>query len=432
MLEQPAFGHRLRALRLERGLSQAALAADGLSPGYLSRLESGARPPTERIVRYLAERLDVPVSAFETAQSQPSLAQVLASVTAAVTAATANDELTDDFADELAETLTEALRAGDQGNPALRWQALWLLARIRDGQGRHEEEMALLTDLAVLGDDQGAPELRARARTQLARCLQLLGDTSGARERAAEANVLSAGLPLADRAAALQALVSAEAESGRLAEARAHADELCELTGRAAGPLRIKALWAAATVRIRQADYRGAQEVLERALAELDSHEDLMLWLRLRLAAASLYLQITPPLTDRAAARLDEVDPLLDLIGTDLHKQQMLTLRAHLAFEEGRVRDARELCERMAEQPLRLSFRDRVRFEALRGQLLILDGRLAEGTQVLQELAEQAQGALHVELAAEIWRNLAKTLAGTYGQDGAAGQDAGTTGSVTR
>ncbi|HEX6469476.1 MAG TPA: helix-turn-helix transcriptional regulator [Streptosporangiaceae bacterium] len=450
MLEQPAFGHRLRALRLERGLSQAALAADGLSPGYLSRLESGARPPTGRIVRYLAERLDVPVSAFDTAQSHPSLAQVLASVTAAVTAATddartddsrtgdarAGDARAGDFADELAETLTEALRAGDQGNPALRWQALWLLARIRDGQGRHDEELALLTDLAALGDEQGAPELRARARTQLARCLQLLGDNTRAREYAAEAWALSAGLPAADRAAALQALVSAEAESGRLAEARAHADELCELTAPAAGPPHIKALWAAATVRIRQADHRGAREVLERALAELDSHEDLMLWMRLRLAAASLYLQITPPLTERAAARLDEVDPLLDLVGTDLHKQQMMTLRAHLAFEEGRVDDARELCERMAEQPLRLSFRDRVRFEALRGELLILDGRLAEGTRVLQELAEQAQGAQHVELAAEIWRNLAKTLAGTYGQGDADGRPAtgtsGTAGSVGR
>ncbi|WP_309051959.1 helix-turn-helix transcriptional regulator, partial [Streptomyces sp.] len=48
MLEQPAFGRRLKRLRRERGISQATLAGGGMSTGYLSRLESGARNPTER------------------------------------------------------------------------------------------------------------------------------------------------------------------------------------------------------------------------------------------------------------------------------------------------------------------------------------------------------------------------------------------------
>ncbi|MGN5376796.1 helix-turn-helix domain-containing protein [Streptomyces lasalocidi] len=59
MLHQPAFGRRLRKLRQARGLSQTALAGDGMSTGYLSRLESGARQPTERAVAYLAVRLDL-------------------------------------------------------------------------------------------------------------------------------------------------------------------------------------------------------------------------------------------------------------------------------------------------------------------------------------------------------------------------------------
>lgn len=46
MLQQSEFGPRLRALREKRGLSQAALAKGGISTGYLSRLESGARRPT--------------------------------------------------------------------------------------------------------------------------------------------------------------------------------------------------------------------------------------------------------------------------------------------------------------------------------------------------------------------------------------------------
>ncbi|MBB5078738.1 helix-turn-helix domain-containing protein [Nonomuraea endophytica] len=399
MLAQPAFGHRLRALRLERGLSQAALAAGGLSTGYLSRLESGARPPTARVVEHLAERLGVPVSAFDAAHEPQSLAQVLASVTSA--------EETGDPG----EALADALRADDRVNPALSWQAMWLLARIRGGQGRHDEELQLLHELVALSDSLGSPELRARSRTELSRCVQALGDNTRARDYAHEAYSLSPDLSTADRAGALQALVSAEAEAGRLAEARAHADELCEVTEQAGGTLFIKALWASATVRIRQGDYLGAQEALERALLGLDSRGDLQLWMRLRLAAASLYLQITPPLTDRAAARLDEVGPVLDLVGTDLHQQQLLTLRAHLAFEEGRIEQARELVERIGEVgELLLSFRDRIRFQALRSQLLILDGQVEEGNTALRTLATQAQEALNVELAAEIWKILATTL----------------------
>ncbi|MCZ0997915.1 helix-turn-helix transcriptional regulator [Streptomyces mirabilis] len=65
MLRQPAFGHRLKKLRTAQGLSQTALAGEGMSTGYLSRLESGARQPTDRAVGYLAGRLGLDVADFE-------------------------------------------------------------------------------------------------------------------------------------------------------------------------------------------------------------------------------------------------------------------------------------------------------------------------------------------------------------------------------
>src|SRR5262245_57044478 len=128
MLEQPAFGNRLRALRLERGLSQAALAAGGLSTGYLSRLESGMRSPTKRVVDHVAERLGVPVSAFDLAQPLPSLSEALARAVSAPEG------------DDVAEMLTQALHSDDNRNPVLRWQALWLLARLHGDRGQHSEE----------------------------------------------------------------------------------------------------------------------------------------------------------------------------------------------------------------------------------------------------------------------------------------------------
>ncbi|KJK33638.1 hypothetical protein UK23_45325 [Lentzea aerocolonigenes] len=402
MLTQPDFGMRLRALRLERGLSQVALAEGSMSTGYLSRLESGARPPTERVVEQLARKLGVPISAFEATDEAPSLAHLLAAATSA------SD-------DELVDSLADALQGDAKMDPALRWQALWLLARARGNQGRHQQEFELLTELCELSDELRTPALRVRARTRLSMCARLLGDAVSARRHAAEALSLADGLSITDRAAALHAIVSAEAESGRLQDARVHADELIGLTEQTGGTAHIEALWAAATVRVRQNDYAEAQVLLERALRELHGQDDLMLWLRLRLAAASLYLQITPALTDRARTRLDEVEAVVVLMGTELQKQQLLTLRAHLAFEEGRVDDARALCAELDDQQLQLSFRDMIRFQALRAQLQILAGQQAEGVQAMQELAAQVQESLNVELAADIWRGLAKVLAGTYG-----------------
>ncbi|GLZ38121.1 helix-turn-helix domain-containing protein [Actinokineospora sp. NBRC 105648] len=419
-MDNPTFGPRLRALRLERGLSQAALAEGGLSTGYLSRLESGARQPTERVLVHLSARLGVPLSAFE-GDDRPralSLAQVLAAVTSAMgTGAGGAQPVADDG---VAEVLQEALAAEESQDSALRWQALWLLAGIRSQQSRYDEENTLLAELVSLSDELASQELRARGRTRRSRCLRLLGDTGAARRLAQEAHELAAELPVDDRAAALHALISAEAEAGVLGEARAHADELCALTEDARGKRLVEALWASATVHIRQGDHANAQRALDRALEELDSHRDLTLWVRLRLAAASLHLQTAQPRTDRVRAVIAEVEPVVTRVGSELHQQQLRVLLAQLAFAEDRLEEAAALCAAVAADDLLLSFRDRIRFQALRGSLMLLDGRVEAGTALMHDLAGQAQQARNVELAAEVWRGLAKTLAKVYGLPAAA------------
>ncbi|TDC82873.1 helix-turn-helix domain-containing protein [Micromonospora sp. KC606] len=409
MLEQPTFGQRLRALRIKRGLSQAALAGDVISTGYLSRLESGARRPTVRVAEYLAERLNAPMTEFEAPPGETGRAAVQTSVVAPILAAVISGA-----DDDLADTLADALRTGEEWDPALRWEGLWLLAGARGRQGRHDDEHALFSKLVELSDELGIPTLQARARTQLSRCARIRGDNVAAREHAAEAHRVAAGISLGDRIAALQALVSVEAELGLFTEARTHVDELCALTEPAGDKHHAEALWAAATVRVRQNDHAGARALLERALNTLDSRRDLVMWLRLRLAAASLYLQGSPAVTGRARAVLEEVAPVVGLVGTELHQQQLLTLRAHLAFEEGRLDEARASCAQIGDEPALLSFRERIRFAALCGRLRIADGDREGGIEALQDLARQSESAHNVELAAEIWRVLAETLAAGY------------------
>ncbi|MBT2677297.1 helix-turn-helix domain-containing protein [Streptomyces sp. SD31] len=397
MVEQPAFGRRLRELRTERGLSQAAVAGDDMSTGYLSRLESGARQPTARVIAYLAERLRVDPSEFD----EPSVG----SVAEALALATSAD------GDEALQKLAAALELSPAVDPTLRWQALWLLAAAAARRGARQEEADLLDELVHTSEELMLPELQCRARAQLARCLRTLGEIPRALKAGQEACRLAYDhkLSVQDTGAALLTLVSVEAEAGRLSDARAHADDLVELVPEHAGTLRAEALWAAATVHFRQGDSAAARELLERALAEFDSRLDLVLWMRLRLAAASLYLQASPRQLDECRRRLDEAEPALSLLGTPVHHQEMLTLRVHLAFEEGRYADARAAHDELVLDDLRLTYRDRIRLDMLHNRLLILEGHAQQGVQQLRELAERAQQTSNIDLAAEIWRTLAET-----------------------
>jgi transcriptional regulator with XRE-family HTH domain len=59
-------GHRLKRLRLERGLSQRDLSSPGVSYAYISRIEAGARTPSVKALRMLAQKLQVSVEYLET------------------------------------------------------------------------------------------------------------------------------------------------------------------------------------------------------------------------------------------------------------------------------------------------------------------------------------------------------------------------------
>lgn len=405
MLEQPAFGQRLKELRKERGLSQAVLAGDAISTGYLSRLESGARRPTDHVLSYLLDRLRVDRTAFDV-PSGSSLARALS-----IAMSTENGEA--------AEHLIAVLAKVRDEDPFLRWQAMWLVSGYHRKRGQREEELACLEELSRIADELTLPELRCRAWTELARCLRATGDVPRAIELAENAWRLAreARLSTDDTSAALLTLVSVTAEAGSLAEARARADELIDLVEGRFDALSAEALWSASTVRLRQGDHEAARDFIERALATFDSHTDPTLWLRLRIAAASLYLQLTPPVTARARDCLEQVGSALPLVGTPLLEQESLVLRAQLAFLEGRHGDARRLLDEVERDSLRLAYRDRMRLQILDNRLLILEGQPERGINQLRELGEQARQDSNMGLAAEIWRVLAETLAEAYRAD---------------
>lgn len=66
------FGQRVRKLRTDQGISLRAIARQvGISPAYLSRIESGqTSPPAPSVIKALAETLGVePTNLFELSSS---------------------------------------------------------------------------------------------------------------------------------------------------------------------------------------------------------------------------------------------------------------------------------------------------------------------------------------------------------------------------
>src|SRR6266446_9207109 len=63
---QEGVGTRLKRLRVAQGFSQRDLSSPGVSYAYISRIEAGARTPSVKALRKLAQKLSVSVEYLET------------------------------------------------------------------------------------------------------------------------------------------------------------------------------------------------------------------------------------------------------------------------------------------------------------------------------------------------------------------------------
>ncbi|MEU8320649.1 helix-turn-helix transcriptional regulator [Nonomuraea sp. NPDC048881] len=398
MLEQPLFGRRLRQLRTERGLTLAALAGEGMSTGYLSRLESGARQPTERAITHLATQLGISPAAL-TQSTATSLAESL-------TLATGLSQ------DEGGQTLSDALKTSRGEDPLLRWQALWQVAEWRQWRQEYAEQRTCLDELATLSAQIGLPELQSRVLAALSRCMRSTGEIAGAVDAATHAYELAEreALPARVRASTLLALVSALAEAGRLPDAARHADELLTLADQVSGTLRAQAVWTVANIRIRQGDLDTGAELMNQAIDGFDGRDDLTLWMRLRLGAARLDLRADPPRTESARRRVTEVQAAMPFAGAPAIEQQLLAVRARIAVLAGDLDEARTALDRLTGFDDLLTYQERMRLDVLRNRVLLLEGEQDAALAGLRKLAEQAQQSGNMDLAADIWRLVAESL----------------------
>jgi transcriptional regulator with XRE-family HTH domain len=402
-LKQPEFGRRLRQLRLQQGKSRADLIGSGMSAAYLSRLESGARPPTQRAVAYLAERLGVPEDAFAE-PPRGDLTDILATLTLSMAK----------YTPDMCALLTKALEEASDADDNIRWQALAQLARMHLTLGDYAAEHEVLTQLRAVSDELGRPGLRVHARIRLGRCARDLGDTASARREVRQALAIAKDcrlqVPTADFLRGKLLLVSVEAELGDLAQASRLSSELCAALEHADGALAAQTYWTAATVSTRRGNHTEAAELMDNALSAVSSQEDVTLWLRLRLGAASLALQSAPPRTSVAEDRLKEARPALELIGSPRHRQEYILLQAQLAFHKGLMEDAAALSDEAGQDHELLTYRDRIRLEIL-GCLIDARSGVRGAYRKAYELANHVQESGMPELAGELWHTLASNEA---------------------
>ncbi|MFH8407836.1 helix-turn-helix domain-containing protein [Streptomyces sp. NPDC018019] len=312
-IEQPAFGERVREIRRAQGMSQGDLAGDGVSPSYVSLVESGRRSPSTKAAKAIAERLGM--SLEELCAPRPAdrerthRLELVGQLVAARTSQAAGDW---PAARRQLEAVAE--RAADNDLDEVRWEARWELAAVLDRLGAATDRERILRTLLDDPLTAAAPLLRSQVAAELSQLHRRQGRLAEAVRRAEDAQSAAADVE-ATRPARIQAqvaLLSAYVESGEWHRAQGLADTLLDEAPPAGAPrLRAIALWAAAGARYLDGRADSAHELLTEADELLATTDDVRQRTRLARARTLLALASGAPAADALLERVRQAGALL-------------------------------------------------------------------------------------------------------------------------
>lgn len=402
------FGERLRTLRRAAGLSQTQLAGDGISPSYVSLLESDRRRPSPSVAAQLAAKLGCSTS--QLLDGEPSERERRIQLELSYAELVLRHDRPADAVARLKGLLDEPeILPGDRAEAAL------LLARAYEREGDLPAAVATLMPLferARVGD---APIAVTRVATHLCYCHLAAGDLNRAvvlGEQALEA-CRGQGLERTDEYFLLASTVMmAYADLGDELHAAVWARQLIA-EAEEAGSRRGQAglYWNAALLAERDGRLDEALHLSRRALAhlgELGESRDLA---RLKLAVADVMLASEPPLVDEAREILDRAEPDLHRLGGELDLVDWSFLRSRVALLGGDVVEAEALArggiDRMPQEAS--SEHLSISHQAL-GDALAAQGRHAEGVEHYLIAADLRAMEAPSRGSALAWRELAERL----------------------
>ncbi|WP_221355962.1 helix-turn-helix domain-containing protein [Streptomyces beigongshangae] len=397
-IKQPVFGKRLRNIRLRNRLAQADLAGGPISTSYISRIESGSRVPSEEAVRHVASKLGV------------SLEELLSTDNTDATMAEVSTALADhdfptviDLLQSYGPNLLERLPEG------WAWQALWARFHAHSGTNDYAAQSADLQQMVALARKWESPSLLSRLLIEMSKTERTLGNIGGALGAAREAHSVAIGLHSRSDVLMLKswlALVTTETEAGLLPQASARIPDVLRAAETAASSLQAHAYWTCSSVRIRQGMFQEGKELIDRALAAMESRDDLLDWARLRVAAVSLHLRVPELVSPSIRTWLKEAADAFHYVGQPIHHAELNAVAARVDLTEGKLPEALAKAA-AAEDTGLLAFHDRLRTRLLRAEVTIRMGQIEQGLLLAQSVAEEADGSGYLDLAAEAWRTVA-------------------------
>ncbi|WP_458779543.1 helix-turn-helix domain-containing protein [Arthrobacter sp. D3-16] len=331
------FGEKLRAERLERGMTQAELGKDLYSPSYISLLETGRREPTAEVIEELARRLELAPKALE-AWSQPISISDAEYVLAGLYARQAWDLR--DYPLAATHAATAAKIALEGKNTSAWWNMSYMQAECLLKHGDLQECQQIIQRLLEHPMATESVGLEVRARQMLAAVLQRQGQLSLAVDTAVEAVRLSVQLTRGStvRIGAHRILIGALAESGRLDEAWRYCQELhAEIDENAMSQLAGEVAWVVGNVAFMRHDYTEGVKHHERAAKLLSPANDIELWARFNKASAAVRLSagIVEPETLSSIERAELAFSIVG--GTKSDELEVAFIRARWLYLTGDI-----------------------------------------------------------------------------------------------
>ena len=334
------FAERLRAHRRAAGLSQTELAGDGLSPSYISLLESGRRRPSPAVAGLLAARLGCSTSQLldgEPSEHERRIQLELAYAELALRHDGAQEAIT-----RLQALLDEAdLRAADET------KAILLLAEAKERVGDLRGAIATLTPALERARAAGDRYALPRIAVHLCYSHWAAGDINRAitvGEGALEV-CRQLGLGGSEEYFTLASTVMyAYADGGDEAHAATWAAQLieeAEAVGSQGG--RAALYWNAALLAEREGHIDDAMRLTGKALGHLSELGDSRDLARLKVASAGVLLAADPPRLEEARAALIQAKDELSRLGSEVDLVELDQLSSTIALLTGHSDEAETL-----------------------------------------------------------------------------------------
>jgi tetratricopeptide (TPR) repeat protein len=401
----PTLGQRLRALRIERGLSQADLAGDLVSPSYVSLIESDRRSPERDVLEGLARRLGCSTLFLESGVAPEELNE---------------QRLRLQFA-EIARTNGSLNEARDQFNELLlvasgdiRHEATWGLVRIEEALGNFHEAMTYLEALldARRTGEPGVPGLLTLFNAR-SRIYKKAGDFARSIEvgEAALREVRALGLEgTEDEIKLASTLVASYWARGDLFSAQHLASQVIERADKLGSrEAQGNAYWNASLVTAARGQLDLALELAAKTLGLLSESAPVQNLAAMRVTYAWLQLRCDPPRIAEAEALLAQAHEVFTALARSAFLASCETEIARCAVLRGNFDEAVEIAgraiARCADGAPELA-----QARMVCGLALTLSGRAEEGIALTTNAAELLT-ALGSRLdAAQAWRELAEAL----------------------